>query len=148
MPISFPSSPSSGQRYEFSFNAWTYNGTFWQSTGSSGQITSGVIGDNAIFSGNIASGSISAFNLASGVGGSSLVLTSGSITSGFIGNDAVTQRSFFEDGCGIQFPGKIYSYIFCIKKNIIHYNCSFIFNMYNLHFFPFSTVNNHTYCKP
>jgi hypothetical protein len=89
MPISFPSLPSSGQRYEFSFNAWTYNGTFWQATGSSGQITSGAIGDNAIFSGNIASGSISAFNLASGVGGSSLVLTSGSITSGFIGNNAV-----------------------------------------------------------
>jgi hypothetical protein len=89
MPISFPSLPSSGQRYEFSFNAWTYNGIFWQSTGSSGQITSGAIGDNAIFSGNIASGSISAFNLASGVGGSSLVLTSGSITSGFIGNNAV-----------------------------------------------------------
>ena len=42
------------------------------------------IGDNIIFSGNIASGSISAFNLASGVGGSSLVLTSGSITSGLI----------------------------------------------------------------
>ena len=89
MPISFPSLPSSGQRYEFSFNAWTYNGTFWQATGSSGQITSGAISDNAIFSGNIASGSISAFNLASGVGGSSLVLTSGSITSGLIGDNAV-----------------------------------------------------------
>jgi len=69
MPISFPSSPTSGQRYEYSFNAWIYNGTFWRATNASGSITSGQLGDNVIFSGNIASGQIGTFHLASGVGG-------------------------------------------------------------------------------
>ena len=102
MSINFPSSPSSGQRYEFSFNAWTWNGTFWQSTGASGSITSGNIGNNAIFSGNIASGSISAFSLASGViGGGSLVLTSGTVVSGLIGNNAVTSGNIASGQIGL-----------------------------------------------
>ena len=88
MPISFPSSPISGERYEYIFKAWTYDGFIWRATGASGCITSGAFGDNALRSGNISSGSIGSYLLASGVGGASL--NSGSITSGFISDNAVT----------------------------------------------------------
>ena len=91
MPVSFPSSPTSGQVYEFSFNSWMYTGVFWRSINASGSVTSGNLGDNLIFSGNIPSGSIGANHLASGVGGGAgLSLSSGTVTSGFIGDNAIT----------------------------------------------------------
>ena len=99
MPISFPSSPSSGQRYEYLFNAWIYNGTFWRATNASGSITSGNLGVNVVFSGNIASGQIGSFHLASGVGGGGGggSLTSGQIQSGNIGDNAVTSGNIASD---------------------------------------------------
>ncbi len=53
---------------------------------SSGSITSGMIGDNAVNSGNISSGQVGLYHLASGT---IFSLSSGIITSGFIGDNAV-----------------------------------------------------------
>jgi hypothetical protein len=53
---------------------------------SSGSITSGMIGNNAVNSGNIASGQVGLYHLASGT---IFSLSSGIITSGFIGDNAV-----------------------------------------------------------
>ena len=91
MPIDFPTSPSSGQRYDYLSKSWIWNSVYWVSVGASGNVTSGQLGTPVVFSGNIASGQIGSFHLASGVGGSSL--TSGSVTSGFIGNAAVVSGS-------------------------------------------------------
>ena len=94
MPIDFPSSPSSGQRYDYLSKSWIWNDVYWASIGASGNISSGQLGTPVVFSGNIASGSIGSFHFASGVGGGggggAIVLTSGSVTSGLIGNNAVT----------------------------------------------------------
>jgi len=90
MPIDFPSSPSSGQRYDYLSKSWIWNNIYWASVGASGNISSGQLGTPVVFSGNIASGSISAFNLASGIGGGGGSLSSGSVTSGLIGDNAVT----------------------------------------------------------
>ena len=88
MPIDFPSSPSSGQRYDYLSKSWIWNDVYWASIGASGNISSGQLGTPVVFSGNIASGSIGTFHLASGVGGGGF-LSSGSVTSGLIGNNAV-----------------------------------------------------------
>jgi len=97
MPIDFPSSPSSGQRYDYLSKSWIWNSVYWASVGASGNVTSGQLGTPVVFSGNIASGSIGSFHLASGVvgsgGGGAIVLTSGSVTSGLIGNNAVVSGS-------------------------------------------------------
>jgi len=96
MPIDFPSSPSSGQRYDYLSKSWIWNNVYWASVGSSGNVTSGQLGTPVLFSGNIASGSIGSFHLASGVGGGgggAIVLTSGSVTSGLIGDNAVVSGS-------------------------------------------------------
>ena len=90
MPISFPFPPSSGQRYDYLSQSWIYNGTYWASVRASGSVTSGQLDTPVVFSGNIASGQIGADQLASGIGGGSVNLTSGIITSGYIGNNAVT----------------------------------------------------------
>ena len=88
MPIDFPSSPSSGQRYDYLSKSWIWNSVYWASVGASGNISSGQLGTPVVFSGNIASGSIGTFHLASGVGGGGF-LSSGSVTSGLIGNNSV-----------------------------------------------------------
>ena len=67
MPIDFPSSPSSGQRYDYLSKSWIWNDVYWASVGSSGNISSGQLGTPVLFSGNIASGSIGSFHFASGV---------------------------------------------------------------------------------
>lgn len=90
MPIDFPSSPSSGQIYDYLSKSWIWNDVYWASIGASGNISSGQLGTPVVFSGNIASGSIGAFHLASGVGGGGISLTSGIITSGHVGDNAVT----------------------------------------------------------
>ena len=90
MPIDFPSSPSSGQRYDYLSKSWIWNDVYWASIGASGNISSGQLGTPVVFSGNIASGSIGSFHLASGVGGGGGSLSSGSVTSGLIGDNAVT----------------------------------------------------------
>jgi len=92
MPIDFPSSPSSGQRYDYLSKSWIWNSIYWASVGSSGNISSGQLGTPVVFSGNIASGQIGAFHLASGVGGGtgSGSLVSGSVTSGNIGDNALS----------------------------------------------------------
>ena len=83
MPIDFPTSPSSGQRYDYLSKSWIWNGVYWASVGASGNITSGQLGTPVVFSGNIASGSIGSFHLASGVGGGGF-LSSGSVTVGVL----------------------------------------------------------------
>ena len=94
MPIDFPTSPSSGQRYDYLSKSWIWNSVYWVSVGASGNVTSGQLGTPVVFSGNIASGQIGSFHLASGVGGGGgASLTSGSVTSGFIGNAAVVSGS-------------------------------------------------------
>ncbi|RJQ24612.1 hypothetical protein C4577_07525 [Candidatus Parcubacteria bacterium] len=80
---------------------------------TSGIITSGYIGDNAVLSGNIGSGQIAAVHLQSGIilpgtgvsvafglsgitisaSGGSAVLTSGQVTSGYLGNNSVVSGS-------------------------------------------------------
>ena len=90
MPIDFPSSPSSGQRYDYLSKSWIWNSIYWASVGSSGNISSGQLGTPVVFSGNIASGQIGAFHLASGVGGGTGSLVSGSVTSGNIGDNALS----------------------------------------------------------
>jgi hypothetical protein len=96
MPIDFPSSPSSGQRYDYLSKSWIWNSVYWASVGASGNISSGQLGTPVIFSGNIASGSIGSFHFASGVvgggvvgSGGAIILTSGSVTSSYIGNNAI-----------------------------------------------------------
>jgi hypothetical protein len=84
MPIDFPSSPSSGQRYNYLSKSWIWNNVYWASVGSSGNISSGQLGTPVLFSGNIASGSIGSFHFASGVVGGGFL-----VTSGLIGNNAV-----------------------------------------------------------
>ena len=93
MPIDFPSSPSSGQRYDYLSKSWIWNDVYWASVGASGNISSGQLGTPVLFSGNIASGSIGSFHFASGVVGGGGSLSSGSVTSGLIGDNAVVSGS-------------------------------------------------------
>jgi hypothetical protein len=88
MPIDFPSSPSSGQRYNYLSKSWIWNNVYWASVGSSGNISSGQLGTPVLFSGNIASGSIGSFHFASGVVGGGFL-----VTSGLIGNNAVASEN-------------------------------------------------------
>ena len=98
MPIDFPTSPSSGQRYDYLSKSWIWNGVYWASVGASGNITSGQLGTPVVFSGNISSGQVSTFHLSpqsvySGLIGSGIISTfklsneaiySGAIASGQI----------------------------------------------------------------
>ena len=98
MPIDFPTSPSSGQRYDYLSKSWIWNGVYWASVGASGNITSGQLSTPVVFSGNISSGQVSTFHLSpesvySGLIGSGIISTfklsneaiySGAIASGQI----------------------------------------------------------------